>query len=74
VDRLRLEVGFDGAQSLTIYLTPAVADDLGRALAGDSSGAFTFEAEDGQYTVVLDKVVYVKRFARESRVGFGASA
>jgi hypothetical protein len=33
----------------------------------------TFEAEDGRYSVAVRKIVFVKRFARESRVGFGAS-
>ena len=28
-------------------------------------------AVDGRYTIVLRRVVYLKRFARESRVGFG---
>jgi hypothetical protein len=34
----------------------------------------SFDAEDGRYTVAIPKIVYVKRFARESRVGFGAAA
>ena len=29
------------------------------------------DASDGRYTVVLGRVVYMKRYARESRVGFG---
>ena len=29
------------------------------------------DASDGRYTVVLSRVVYMKRYARESRVGFG---
>ena len=49
------------------------ADELDRVLASGSDGAFTFEAEDGRYTVLLRRVVYVKRFARESRVGFGVN-
>ena len=43
-----------------------------RADAGDA--AFALDAEDGRYTIALQRVVYVKRFARESRVGFGAVA
>jgi hypothetical protein len=31
-------------------------------------------ADDGRYSILLRRVVYVKRFARESRVGFGAAA
>jgi hypothetical protein len=33
----------------------------------------SFEAEDGRYSVAVRKIVFVKRFARESRVGFGAA-
>jgi hypothetical protein len=29
------------------------------------------DAEDGRYTVPLARVVYLKRFAREGRLGFG---
>jgi hypothetical protein len=73
-ERIRLAIGFEGSQVLSVYVTAAVADGLDSALAGDAPGGFTFEAEDGQYTVAIDKIVFVKRFARESRVGFGASA
>ena len=31
-----------------------------------------FDADDGRCTIALRRVVYVKRFAREGRVGFGA--
>ena len=72
-DRIRLEIGFEGAQALTVYVTAAVADGLDAALAVDAPGGFTFDAEDGHYTVAVDKIVFVKRFGRESRVGFGAS-
>ncbi len=71
-ERIRVEIAFEGAQALSVYVTAAVADGLDRALAADSEGGFTFEAEDGHYTVAVDKIVFVKRYARESRVGFGA--
>ncbi len=29
------------------------------------------DSADGRYTVALARVVYMKRYARESRVGFG---
>ena len=73
-DRVRLELAFEGGQALTVFVTAGVADDLDRVLSDGSDGAFSFEAEDGRYTVGLRKIVFVKRFARESRVGFGASA
>jgi hypothetical protein len=71
-DRLRVEIAFDGNQVLTVAVAPATADDLDRALAGEQE-SLSFEAEDGRYTVLVRKVVYVKRLARESRVGFGAA-
>ncbi len=49
------------------------ADALERALGGGAGEpSLTLEAEDGRYLIRLDRVVYVKRFARDSRVGFGA--
>jgi hypothetical protein len=71
-DRLRVEIAFDGNQVLAVYVPTATADDLDSALAGGQE-SLTFEAEDGRYTVQVRKVVYVKRLARESRVGFGAT-
>jgi hypothetical protein len=73
-DRIRLEIAFEGAQALTVYVPAAVADELDRALSGAADGAYSFEAEDGRYSVAVRKIVFVKRFARESRVGFGATA
>ena len=76
----RVEIGFDGGQVLNAFANPQDVDALENALgsasvradAGDA--AFKLEAEDGRYTIALRRVVYLKRFARESRVGFGASA
>jgi hypothetical protein len=47
------------------------ADELERALATDQGGTLMLDASDGRFTVVLPRVVYMKRYARESRVGFG---
>ena len=65
---------------MSASVNPAGADALEQALgsadvradAGDA--AFALDAEDGRYTIALRRVVYVKRFARESRVGFGSAA
>jgi hypothetical protein len=72
-DRIRIEIAFEGNQVLNVYVPTATAEDLDRALAG-AHDSLSFEAEDGRYTISVAKVVYVKRFARESRVGFGAVA
>jgi hypothetical protein len=55
-------------------VSTAGADALEQALGspgGDT--ALALDAEDGRYTIALQRVVYVKRFARESRVGFGSA-
>jgi len=73
-ERTRIEIAFDGQQVLSVLVTLATADELDAALAGELDGSFVFEAEAGRYTVSLRRVVFVKRWARESRVGFGAVA
>ena len=72
-DRIRIEIAFEGTQVLNVYVPVATADGLDSALAG-AHDSLSFEAEDGRYTVSIPKIVYVKRFGRESRVGFGAAA
>lgn len=70
-ERVRLELAFEGTQVLTVYVDPKTADAVEGSLS-QSDGSLTFGAEDGRYTIAVSKVVFVKRFARESRVGFGA--
>jgi hypothetical protein len=71
-DHVRIEIGFDGGQIMSALVTPGTADDLERALSAGANGAVALDAEDGRYTVPLARVVYLKRFAREGRLGFGA--
>jgi hypothetical protein len=79
-ERVRIEIAFDGGQIMSALVVPANADALEQALgsadlrAGTGEAALSLEAEDGRYTIALQRVVYVKRYARESRVGFGAAA
>ena len=70
-ERVRIEVGFDGGQIMGGHITTESADELEQALASGRDGAFALEADDGRYTLALGRIVYVKRFSRESRVGFG---
>lgn len=68
---VRVEVAFDGGQVLSVLVEPGAAEELERALGADTGvGTFALESDDGRYAVALGKVVYVKRFRRESRVGF----
>jgi hypothetical protein len=73
-ENIRIEIALDGQQVVSVLVPQQTAEDLDRALAGDHDSSYSFEAEDGRYTLMLRRVVYVKRFARESRVGFGAVA
>ncbi len=70
-DSIRVELAFDGGQIMSAIVTAQGADELERQLAASSGGTYALDASDGRYTVVLQRVVYVKRYARESRVGFG---
>ncbi len=69
-ERVRIELGFDGGQVMGAFVDEATADKLEQAIGDDRDGAFALAAEDGRYTVSLRRVVYVKRFMREGRVGF----
>jgi hypothetical protein len=72
-ERVRIEVAFDGGQIMGAFVSAQAAEDLERALGREGDGGFSFDAEDGRYTVSLRRVVYVKRFTREARVGFTPS-
>jgi hypothetical protein len=72
-DRIRIEIGFDGGQIMGALVTQQSADELERELASANGATVALDAADGRYLIALGRVVYVKRFARESRVGFGAA-
>jgi len=70
-DFVRIEIGLDGGQILSALVTPTSADTLDGMLRSSSGGATVeLQAEDGVMLLVLPRVLYVKRFARETRVGF----
>ena len=70
-EQVRIEIGFDGGQSLSMLVSPESADELAN---GDRPGrSVTLDAEDAKYIVALRRVVYLRRFRRDARVGFGVS-
>jgi hypothetical protein len=73
-DRVWLEIAFEGGQALRVTVPLETAEEIDRALASDDRDSIAFEAEDGRYTLALKKIVFVKRYAREATVGFGAAA
>ena len=70
-DQVRIEIGFDGGQSLSMLVSTESADELANGIGQD--GSVTLEAEDARYIVALRRVVYLRRFRREGRVGFGVA-
>ena len=69
--RVRIEVAFQRGQAFSALVDAGVADEIEQRLKQGSEGTVVVEAEDGRYVVVVREVAYLKRFARESRVGFG---
>ena len=73
VEWVRVELAFDGGQILAANVPPENADALERAVAATSQGTFQLDTDDARISVVLPRVLYVKRFARDAKVGFGAT-
>ena len=70
-ESIRIELAFEGGQIIAALVAPDTADAVERALAASSQGTLQLDTVDGRLTVALPQVVYLKRFARESSVGFG---
>ena len=70
-EQIRVEIGFDGGNALSLLAGREGVDRLERALADGKDQSVVLESQDGAYTIALRKVAYLKRFARESKVGFG---
>ena len=72
-ERVRFEVAFDGGQILGGFASAGSIEQLERTLSAGGEGVVTLSLDDGEVTVAPRRIVYYKRFARESRVGFGQS-
>jgi hypothetical protein len=70
-DSVRIELAFDGGTILSALVTAQGADEVERALATEAGGTVMLDSADGRYTIAVGRVLYMKRYARESRVGFG---
>lgn len=69
-DLVRIEVGLDGGQILSALVSAASADSLDAALRAGAVSTVELQAEDGVLLLVLPRVLYAKRYARETRIGF----
>jgi hypothetical protein len=72
-ERVRLDIGFKGGATLTVAVTVAEADALEQGLRQGGGGLAELDADDGRLLIVLAHVLYVRRHARGSRVGFSAA-
>ena len=72
-DRTRVDIGFEGGGTLTVSVTVLEADGLEQRLRSGENGVADLETEDGRLIVALPHVLYVRRHARGSRVGFSAA-
>ena len=70
-DSVRIEVAFAGGPIIAANVSLASADALEQALVSGAQGTLELDTDDGRTAIVLSRVAYVKRFARDSRVGFG---
>ena len=69
-ERVRVEVGFEGGQVISGFVSVETADQLERALHEDGPRVVVLDSEDGPYHVVVPRVAYFRRFTRAARVGF----
>jgi hypothetical protein len=72
-ERVRLELAFEGGQIVGAIVAAGEADALEQALGNGSATSHTLKAEDGTYVLPLARLVYVKRFVRETTIGFGGN-
>ena len=69
-DNVRIQVAFEGGQSVGANVSQEIADALAAALAASEA---VFELDGGRHVLLsLGKVVYVRRLERETQVGFAA--
>ena len=70
-ERTRVEIGLEGGQTIGAVASPSASDALFEMLGRNPDGVFELVAEDRPYLLPLRAVMYVKRFSRESQIGFG---
>jgi hypothetical protein len=70
-DSVRIELAFEGGQIIAANVSAETADALERAVAATSQSTIQLDTDDGRLSVAVPRVVYVKRYARDSKVGFG---
>ncbi len=70
-DTVRILIAFEGGQSLSSTIAASTADALETALLAGTQAVHRLDTDEGRTSIVLGKVLYLTRYARDSRVGFG---
>jgi hypothetical protein len=68
-EHVRIQIAFDGGQMVSAIVTDASFAQLRAALGGDS--VVEIDTDDGTIVIPTRAVAYVKRFSRETSIGFG---
>jgi hypothetical protein len=69
---VRVEIGFRGGEVLAARVAAKDADALEDQLRARDDAVVQLETQDARFLVVLAQVLFVKRYAREARVGFSS--
>jgi hypothetical protein len=67
---VRVDIGFRSGDVLSVRIPTGDASTLDAALRENKLLVCELNAEDARVLVVLEHVLYVKRYAREAKVGF----
>jgi hypothetical protein len=67
-EHLRIQAGFKSGQTITALVAESAFAELKAALGGDE--VVELETEDGALVVPARAVSFVKRFTRETSIGF----
>ena len=70
-DTIRIEIGYEGGYVTGAVVDAASAEALEQKLVAGESGVVHIDAEDSTIIVAIQKVAYLRRFARDGRLGFG---
>lgn len=70
---VRIDIAFRGGDVLSARVPVDDAESLAKRLRDRDDAVVEINSQEGQYLVVLPQVLYVKRYSRESRVGFSTA-
>ena len=71
--RIRIEVGFHGGGTLGALISEPEFAEFRQSLQSRDDRVVELEADDGHYLIAVSHVDYVKRFSRETHIGFGGT-